>query len=75
LTQEVICMPVPGSPPSWYGSLLWLIALAAAAFGVSRLIANRLRVGRAAYIAAPAVVTGAPTFGDVLRLGVAGMSR
>ncbi len=63
-------MPVPTPAPSWTGSLFWLIGLSVAAFAVSWLLANRLRVGRSLYIGALFVLTGALSAGYVAWLGL-----
>jgi hypothetical protein len=63
-------MPVPTPAASWTGSLLWLIGLSVAAFAVSWLLANRLRLGRSLYIGALLVVTGALSAGYVAWLGL-----
>jgi hypothetical protein len=56
--------------PSWTGSLLWLIGLSVAAFAVSWLLANWLRLGRSLYIGALFVITGALSVGYVAWLGL-----
>jgi hypothetical protein len=43
-------MPIPTSPPSWWGSLLWLLGVAAASFAVAWLSGTRLRIRKPAYI-------------------------
>lgn len=63
-------MPVPVSPASWTGSLLWLLSVVAVAFAVSWVVATRLRVKRAPYIAVLSVVTAAMAVGYVAWLGV-----
>jgi hypothetical protein len=63
-------MPVPVSPASWVGSLLWLLAVAAGSFAVSWLVANRLQVRRGPYIAILSLVTAALTLGYVDWLGI-----
>lgn len=63
-------MPVPVSPASWVGSLIWLIALAAVAFLISWLVADRLNIKRTPYIGVLAFVTAGVTVGYVAWLGV-----
>jgi hypothetical protein len=63
-------MLVPTPAASWTGSLLWLIGLSVAAFAVSWLLANRLRLGRSLYVGALFVVTGALSAGYVAWLGL-----
>lgn len=63
-------MPVPVSAPAWWGSLLWLVGVGAAAFGVAWLSGTRLRVRRPVYIPLLVVVTGALTAGYVAWLGI-----
>jgi hypothetical protein len=62
-------MPVPPAPVSWTGSLLWLLALALAAFTVAW-VASRFDIERTPYVALLAVVTGALTVGYVAWLAV-----
>lgn len=63
-------MPVPVSPASWVGSFIWLVALAAAAFVVSWLAADRLNIKRTPYIGVLALVTAGVTVSYVAWLGV-----
>ena len=39
-------MPITASPASWWESLLWLIGLTVAAFGVAWLSGTRLNIRR-----------------------------
>jgi hypothetical protein len=63
-------MPVPVSPVSWAGSLIWLAALAAVSFLVTWAAADKLRVRRTPYIAVLTAVTAAMTAGYIAWLGV-----
>lgn len=63
-------MPVPVSPVSWAGSLIWLAALAVVSFLVTWVTADKLRVRRTPYIAVLTVVTVAMTAGYIAWLGV-----
>jgi hypothetical protein len=63
-------MPVPVQPASWVGSLVWLVALAAAAFAVSWLAANRLQMPRTPYIAVLTATTAVFLIGYVWWLDV-----
>lgn len=63
-------MPVPVVPVPWFGSILWLLGLAAAAFAVSEVAANIYRLGRRPYIAVLALVTAALTVGYVAWAGL-----
>lgn len=63
-------MPVAGADVSWSGSLLWLANLTLAAFAVSWVAANVLRVRRTAYIGVLAVVTAAFCVGYVWWLDI-----
>ncbi len=63
-------MPVPASPPSWWGSFVWLIGLFVVAFGVAWLSGTRLEIRRTLYIPLLFVVTGAMSSGYVAWLGV-----
>lgn len=67
-------MPVAGAELPWLGSLLWLANLTLAAFAVSWVAANVLRVRRTAYIGVLAVVTTAFTVGYVWWIGVGAWS-
>jgi hypothetical protein len=68
--REVLLMPVPVSAPAWWGSLVWLVGLAVAAFGVAWLSGTRLRIRRPLYIPLLVVVTGGLTAGYIAWLGV-----
>lgn len=63
-------MPVPVSPASWTGSLLWLVAVLVAAFLVSWLAADRLTMARARYIGVLTLMTAGLSAGYVAWLGV-----
>lgn len=63
-------MPVPTSPASWVGSLLWLIGLTGVAFLVTWICADKLNIRRAPYIGVLTVVTAGLAVGYVAWLGV-----
>lgn len=63
-------MPVPVSAPAWWGSLLWLVGVGVAAFGVAWLSGTRLRIRRPVYIPLLVVVTGALAAGYIAWLGI-----
>jgi len=63
-------MPVPSVEPAWWGSLIWLVGLALAAFLIAWLSGTRLRIRRVWYIPLLFVVTGGLTAGYVAWLGV-----
>lgn len=63
-------MPVPVSPVSWVGSFVALVALVVVSFLVSWLVANRLKLRRAPYVAVLTVVTAGAAVGYVAWLGV-----
>jgi hypothetical protein len=63
-------VPVPVTPASWAGSLLWLAGLAIVSFAVSWVVTGRLRMRRTPYIAVLTVVTAAMTVGYVAWTGV-----
>lgn len=63
-------MPVPSTPPVWWGSLLWLVGVAAAAFLVAWASGTRLHIRRTPYIAILTVLTGALCAGYVSWLGL-----
>lgn len=63
-------MPVPVSAPVWWGSLLWLVGLGLAAFGIAWLSGTRLRIRRSSYIPLLVVVTGGLTAGYITWLGI-----
>jgi hypothetical protein len=56
-------MPTAATSISWFGSLGWLAAIAAASFLVAWVLTSRLGVRRTPYIAALALATGALTWG------------
>lgn len=63
-------MPIPSETLSWADSLTWLLALALAAFLVSWLVTDRLRVGQVTYVVALTVVTAAFTIGYLAWAGI-----
>jgi hypothetical protein len=63
-------MPVPLIPVPWFGSLLWLLALAAAAFAVSEVATTIYRLSHRPYIAVLTLVTAALTVGYVAWAGL-----
>lgn len=63
-------MPVPIHEPAWWGSLLWLAGITAAAFTVAWLSGTRLRIRRPAYIPLLLTVTAGLTAGYIAWLGV-----
>lgn len=63
-------MPVPASPAVWWGSLIWLVAVAAASFAVAWATGSRLHIRRTPYVAILTVVTGALSVGYLAWLGV-----
>ncbi len=63
-------MPVPSSPVSWWGSLVWLIGLTVAAFGVAWLSGTRLHIRKSPYIPLLLAVTAGFTAGYIAWLGV-----
>jgi hypothetical protein len=63
-------MPVPLVPVSWFGSLLWLLALAAAAFAVSEVATTIYRLSHRPYIAVLTLVTAALTVGYIAWAGL-----
>lgn len=63
-------MPVPTHEPAWWGSLIWLIGVTAAAFGVAWLSGTRLRIPRTWYIPLLLAVTAGLSLGYVAWLGV-----
>jgi hypothetical protein len=63
-------MPVPVIPVPWIGSLLWLLALVAAAFAVSEVAANIYRLSRRRYIIILTLVTATLTVGYVAWAGL-----
>jgi hypothetical protein len=63
-------MPIPTSQAPWWGSLIWLITLTAAAFGVAWLSGTHLHIRKGRYIPLLLVVTAGFTAGYVAWLGV-----
>ena len=63
-------MPVPITPAAWWGSLLWLLAVAAAAFAVAWLSGTRLHIRKGAYIPLLLAVTGGLSVGYIAWLDV-----
>jgi hypothetical protein len=63
-------MVTPSTSMPWVGSLLWLLALALASFGVSWIAANRQGMRRTSYVAVLTLVTAGLTVGYVGWLGV-----
>lgn len=63
-------MPVPAHEPAWWGSLIWLVAIAAVSFLVAWLPGTRLRIRRPDYVPLLFVVTAGLTSGYVAWLGV-----
>ncbi|HET6965391.1 MAG TPA: hypothetical protein VFH58_11515 [Acidimicrobiales bacterium] len=63
-------MPIPTHEPVWWGSLLWLLGIAAASFGVAWLSGTRLRIKRPVYVALLLGVTLGLAAGYVAWLGV-----
>lgn len=63
-------MPIPVSGASWWGSLLWLVGLTAAAFGIAWVSGTRLRIRKGPYIPLLLLVTAGLTIGYVAWLGV-----
>lgn len=63
-------MPIPTEAAPWQGSLLWLLALALAAFLVSWLVTDRWHAGRTPYVAVLAVVTAVFTVGYLTWAGI-----
>ena len=63
-------MPVPTSDVSWWGSLIWLLIVAAASFGVAWLSGTRLHVRKGLYVPLLLAVTAGLTAGYVAWLGV-----
>lgn len=63
-------MVVPSAAPEWWGSLIWLIVVAAASFLVAWLSGTHLGLRRPLYIALLFVMTGSLTFGYLAWLGV-----
>lgn len=63
-------MPVPTSAGPWWGSLLWLIALGIAAFGVAWLSGTRLHIRKGPYIPLLLVVTAGFSVGYIAWLDI-----
>lgn len=63
-------MPVPLHEPVWWGSLLWLLGIAATAFVVAWVPGTRLHIRRSHYVPLLLTVTAALTAGYVAWLGV-----
>lgn len=63
-------MPVPVSPVTWWGSLLWLIGIGTVAFLVAWATGTRLRIRRSAYIPILLVTTVGLSVGYVAWLGL-----
>ncbi len=63
-------MPIPTNEPAWWGSLLWLVGIAAASFLVAWLSGTRLRIKRPVYRALLVGVTFGLAAGYVAWLGV-----
>jgi len=63
-------MPVPTAEASWGGSLLWLVGLAAAAFGIAWLSGTRLHIRKGLYIPLLLGLTAALALGYLAWLGV-----
>jgi len=63
-------MPVPAVEPVWWGSLLWLVGVAGAAFLVAWLTGTRLHIRRTWYIPLLLVVTVGLGVGYLAWLGV-----
>lgn len=63
-------MPVPVHEPAWWGSLLWLLGIAAASFGIAWLSGTRLHIKRTVYVPLLLAVTAALAAGYVAWLGV-----
>ena len=62
-------MIVPAQEPAWWGSLIWLCAVAGAAFGIAWL-SGRLHVRRVLYVPALFAMTAALAVGYIDWLGV-----
>lgn len=63
-------MPVPSNPPAWWGSLLWLVGVAAAAFLVAWASGTRLHIKRTPYVAILTLLTAALSAGYIAWLGI-----
>jgi hypothetical protein len=63
-------MPVPTHEPAWWGSLIWLLGVMAAAFAIAWLSGTRLRIRRGWYVPILFTLTAGLTFGYLGWLGV-----
>lgn len=63
-------MPVPIHEPSWWGSLVWLVGIAAASFVIAWLSGTRLRIKRPVYIPLLLALTVGLAAGYIAWLGV-----
>jgi len=63
-------MPVAASEAPWWGSLIWLVALAVGAFCVAWLSGTRLHIRKGAYVPVLVALTAGLTVGYVAWLGV-----
>lgn len=63
-------MPGPSSAPVWWGSLLWLVGVAASSFVIAWLSGTRLHLHKGPYIPLLLVMTGALAAGYVAWLDV-----
>ncbi|HET6964525.1 MAG TPA: hypothetical protein VFH58_07100 [Acidimicrobiales bacterium] len=63
-------MPIPIHEPAWWGSLIWLGGVTAAAFAVAWLSGTRLRIPRVWYVPLLLAVTAGLALGYVAWLGV-----
>lgn len=63
-------MPVPIHEPAWWGSLIWLVGVTAAAFVVAWLTGTRLHIRRTLYVPILFAVTAGLAVGYVAWLGV-----
>ncbi len=63
-------MPIPTHEPAWWGSLLWLVGIAAASFVVAWLSGTRLRIKRPVYVVLLVGVTFGLAAGYITWLGV-----
>jgi hypothetical protein len=63
-------MPIPSETAPWAGSLIWLLALALAAFVVSWLVADRLRASQVTYVGVLTLMTAAFTTGYLAWAGI-----
>jgi len=62
-------MPVPTNEPVWWGSLLWLVAVAGVAFLIAWATGTRLHIRRSRYIPILFVVTAGLSAGYIAWLG------